>query len=356
MHIGLFGKHWSETGPTMVHRGLARAIAEQGHEVSMIGYGDRTDPPVDNISVYSLGEPAIDSHNSVYSFYKIYKECRSLVQDIDLDVFHSLERYPFEADVRTVQWTFDNYILWRSGWISRPSLRSLVGGGMLNLMSRVGASKADYVVASSPVTKSQMDNLWWLSPDTVIPLGIESDWRKKHIPACKPTRILVVGELTPRKGSKAFFDELSTNSDDYTVLLAGNKNQTPYAKEILKTWECQHRGFVSRTELEQLYESVDIVAIPSNLENFSIVALEAIAKGCIVVITKHCGFAQLEEANSNNGIFVVGSSEKAAEKVEELAKTNEFKPLAENAYRLSAQFTWDKIADQYLDIYKDIIN
>lgn len=62
-------------------------------------------------------------------------------------------------------------------------------------------------------------------------------------------------------------------------------------KKLLNTWidsadNIEYRGYVSHEEKMELYTKAKVFALPSTNEGVGIVALEAAAMGCDIVITK----------------------------------------------------------------------
>jgi glycosyltransferase involved in cell wall biosynthesis len=105
--------------------------------------------------------------------------------------------------------------------------------------------------------------------------------------------------------------------------------------------------------LEQFYEDADIVVVPSEHENFALTAVEAIARGCVLVITDRCGFATFDGSNSDNGIFVVSGGAEAARSIWQLSTDSDrLSALKHLAFEHSKNFTWEQIGEAYLPYYE----
>ena len=339
----------SDTGPSRVLEGLAGALADTGLEVHAFTHGDCDEHPHSNVHITRFEK----TPQSIPGFFSYFKWVRNQVRDLNPDIFHPLEEYPFKSDVRTVQWTSDSYERWR---LCRDDFRGygyFAGDILLNIANRIGASRTDTVVASSPETERQMRDYWRLEPDTVIPLGIDAETRTPPTEVSSPPRILLPGRITPKKGQRAFLEGLNPNSDDYQVDIVGGVADEAYWESIPE-WHDQHHGFVSRDRLLELYQQADIVVVPAVHENFSMVALEAIASGCTLVITRQCGFGQLNSAQACEGIVTLEGGERSGQEVMKLVslEDNELLKRKNAAYELSEQFTWEAIANVYLDIYQ----
>ncbi|WP_283091181.1 glycosyltransferase family 4 protein [Halorubrum ruber] len=352
MDVLLFGKNHGQHGPTRVTRGIGSALQKMGHSVRLITYGDRSDSPHPDIEIDSHPLP----EQSILSWWNLYKNVKNEVCSSEYDVFHALERYPFRSDVRTVQWTSDSYIVWRRSPESSLHARSLAGDIILNWMSRRGAKMAKSIIASSPETEDQMRSLWHLPPEKIVPLGIESAFRSPPSPVKNKVEILFVGRFEQRKGYDRILPHLNPDNPEYNINIVGGVKSETYAESLLgQKWENHYLGYLNDRELERKYQSTDIVIIPSYLENFSMVALEAIAKGCIVIITRDCGFAQFKWANPDNGIYVADSGSEIVEWINKILKNrNDIQNKKASAFKLSERLTWDNVAKEYTKVYESL--
>lgn len=336
----------SDTGPSRVLEGLSGGLADTGLEVHAFTHGDRDEHPHPNVHIARYEK----TPQSIPGFFSYFRWVRNQVRDLDPDVFHPLEEYPFKADIRTVQWTSDSYERWK---LCRDDFRGygyFAGDILLNAANRIGASRTDTVVASSPETEKQMKSYWRYPPDMVIPLGINSEIRTPPSEVSSPPQILLAGRITPKKGQREFLQCLDPNSKKYQINIVGGVSDEQYWESIPE-WHHLHHGFVPRNELMNLYRESDIVAIPSIHENFSLVALEAIAHGCIVIITEQCGFSQFDEVLSSEGTCVVSNPEEIAQYIMDLIDRGDLTPKKHASYDLSGKFIWSSIAERYISLY-----
>lgn len=338
----------ADTGPSRVLEGLAGALADESIDVYAFTHGDRESHPHSDVSVTRFKR----TPESIPGFFHYFRWVRDHVKELNPDVFHPLEEYPFGSDIRTVQWTSDSYERWR---LCRDDFRGygyFAGDIVLNVANRIGASRTDTVVASSPETARQMKDYWRFSPDTVVPLGIDAKTRTPPTEVSDPPRILLPGRITPKKGQYTFLEELDPESNKYQVDIVGGVSDEAYW-EAMSEWHDCHHGFVTRDRLMEFYEQADIVAVPAVHENFSMVALEAIAKGSIVIITPRCGFSQLDSVQTCSGITIVKEAHEAGKAAVELAsrEKRELSHRTHAAYELSNRFTWNAAAEKYLDLY-----
>lgn len=334
-----------DTGPSRVVEGLSRGLARLNHEVIILGHGDRTEHSHENVTVVHLGE----TPESMGGFYRLFRTMQEELEVLEYDVFHPLEEYPGGSAVRTVQWTMDSYERLKRCRTDFRGFRFFAGELLVNLAGVVGARRTDYLVASSPETERQMSRYWQTPPQEVIPLGIDEESLVEPERRDGPSRVLLVGRITPKKGQKRVLDHFDRDADYRVDIVGGVADEEYY--ETISAWHDRHHGFISREELNEYYQNADVVVVPSYHENFSLVAHEAIARGCVVVITGACGFAKFVWATPENGIHVVSNGAEAAAKVTELTQQDLYNQRLA-AYELAQTMVWDEIAREYDELYR----
>lgn len=113
-------------------------------------------------------------------------------------------------------------------------------------------------------------------------------------------------------------------------------------------------GNVSREELICLYKLCDVVAMTSLHESNSLVVLEALAAGALVVASDIEPNVELNDGSF--AIFKQLDASDLAQKIFELLSSIRKNILIENGKKLSSNFTWEKAAGNYLNIFNSLIN
>ncbi len=114
-------------------------------------------------------------------------------------------------------------------------------------------------------------------------------------------------------------------------------------------------GPVKREELPSLYQKALALVFPSLMEGFGLPAIEAIANGCLVLVSDLPVFHEiLDEAVL---YFNPQDSKNIAEKLEEVY-LNPFKydSLKIQAKSLVVKYSWVKLAQETLKIYQEVNN
>jgi hypothetical protein len=99
-----------------------------------------------------------------------------------------------------------------------------------------------------------------------------------------------------------------------------------------------------------ILDRIDMLILPSNVESFGTIALEAMARKRLVLISQNCGI--LNWPSLAQGIFQIQKEETLAEAIQRIERldshTRDHK--AEVAYNASRAFN-AKTLDQWLDVF-----
>jgi len=174
--------------------------------------------------------------------------------------------------------------------------------------------------------------------------------------------ILFVGNFLAVKNIKVIIDALPMIQEDIVfVIIGGGYDEKNLIKKITKM-NLQNRivflgNKFSRSQLAQCYRMADIVAVPSLSESFSLVALEAMSCGAIVVSSDSPGM-QNRINNRMNGYIVKDNSAKEwAKQIEEIFCLD-MQPKIEikrKARETALEFDWQKHCNILNGIYRSVI-
>ena len=173
--------------------------------------------------------------------------------------------------------------------------------------------------------------------------------------------LVYAGRLAPEKHLRLLFEAFErlvrTGNRPYRLAVAGEGIERPL-------WEafCESRapgravflGHLKGSEaLADLLANADAFIHPNPHEPFGIAPLEAMASGLPLVAPDRGGVAT--HANSNNAWIAAPSGEGLAAAVEALfADPTEAARRTQNALRTATEFSWEKAATAYLDLYADL--
>ena len=114
-------------------------------------------------------------------------------------------------------------------------------------------------------------------------------------------------------------------------------------------------GRIDPQQMPEVYRQHDMFVSASYQEGMSNAMVESIASGLPIITTRCEG---VEELIGDNGIVVEDATAGAlAEAINNLAQDqNRYSRMIASAGRLAEKLGWDKIADQYIELYRRILN
>lgn len=244
---------------------------------------------------------------------------------------------------------------------------------------------ADRIIAATPAEQAQ---LHWLygnrsGKEVVVSPGVDLDRfqplpkeaAKAHVGIpVKDKNILFVGRIEPLKGVDTLLQAMALIQERYPTAVADVDvtiiGGDPWANdpdlEMARLQALREQlgirdivtfiGARDQNELPYYYGAAEMVVMPSHYESFGMVALEAMATGTPVIASEVGGLAFLVR-DGENGFHVPSRDPEAlAERIYELL-TNKVcvKRLGKNAREHARRYAWPLIADQMLEVYKDLL-
>lgn len=218
--------------------------------------------------------------------------------------------------------------------------------------------------------------IFHLKPATVIVVYNSitmSDIMIASLPSEPPIReqyVLFVGSITERKGAltlaRAAKIVLAKNPSVHFVFVGPDTdhNGRPISEEILKTTGAENREQVTFTgrlphpEVLWWMRNALTVALPSRLEAFSLVPLEAMGLGIPAIYTSAASGSEVIQ-NGVDGILInPNDAETLAEKILILASNPDYVSQLASAGRETARnrFNLESCVGKTLQIYKEILN
>jgi starch synthase len=276
----------------------------------------------------------------------------------------------------------------------RPWKREQIGGGydFSCWVEKAAIEMADAVVAVSSETRADILRLFDVDPSRVrvIYNGIDpEEYRKVNstqalqrfgVDISRPYA-LFVGRITRQKGIVHLARAIRHMSKDFQVVLCAGAPDTPeIAAEMKMAVDAAQREhgrvlwlqeMVSRPEAIELYSHASVFCCPSVYEPFGIINLEAMAcetpvvasaVGGIkeVVVDGETGFlvpVEIDEQRQFEPVDPDGFSRGFADRVNALMGDAELRGRMAKAGRLRVEkmFTWRRIAEQTVDLYKSLV-
>jgi glycosyltransferase involved in cell wall biosynthesis len=161
--------------------------------------------------------------------------------------------------------------------------------------------------------------------------------------------ILAVGRITPEKGFDCLIKAYkSLSENDLSLVIAGDSDhKSTYSNELVNQANKKiiFTGYITGTELQELYSFARLFVLPSYNEGYPLVLLEAINYNLPIL-------ASNIQANKQIGLpekyyFPVGSANALNEKIQQI-KEQPFSPIS---YAVHLQ-TWDDVAQETKKVYQ----
>jgi len=115
--------------------------------------------------------------------------------------------------------------------------------------------------------------------------------------------------------------------------------------------------FIEKEEVDQLFKTCDIVALPYKNADQSGVLMSALPYGKPVVASNIGGFQEILDDGTHGYLFPPGNSDELSKALSKLAVNPDLRNLmGENVRELSKsqKYSWEKIASETLDVYKSL--
>jgi len=195
---------------------------------------------------------------------------------------------------------------------------------------------------------------------TMIPNGINSYWLNNLAPKKdleKPAKILYVGTFEKRKNAVSLINsiiELNKNGVICELTLVGDGGSLQEKVENMANQHdfIKYLGRINNIEkLREVYNQHQIFALPSKVETFGLVYLEALSQGIPILYLKNQGV---------DGLFKFNVGERCDDdKVSTIAKKLQYIMQNYSQYQIEklnfSEFSWDTIALTYTKMFKKIL-
>ncbi|MDA8626065.1 glycosyltransferase family 4 protein [Flavobacteriaceae bacterium] len=169
-------------------------------------------------------------------------------------------------------------------------------------------------------------------------------------------KILFVGQLTQRKGISYLFDALRICKEDIKIefTMVGEIFGKGLWYDDVSKLISRHIKSIPRNELQKLMLESDIFILPSLFEGSALVVYEALASGCVCIVSENTGADSVKDFY-NGFVVPIRDSEIIAQKILFLNEQREtLHKMKLNALLSANSFSWNKYGDRlvnFLDEY-----
>jgi len=380
--------------PPVIEGGLGRHVRKlsehlvgQGVEVHVLTRGGRRLPAEEErhgVVVHRVAEP--DFPRDVNAFVGWVAEMnadmtaagRDLCQAVEPDLVHSHDWLVADAARRLARgfglpWLTTVHATEygrHQGWVhTHPQSH-------IHARERAMVRDADHVITCSRFMRSHVAQVFGAARRriTVIPNGIDPrdlepvaadlDALRARFASPQDRLVLLVGRLVYEKGFHLALDALAPvvrrlGNVRFVVAGTGTAEQElkRQARRLRLTRHGTFLGWVGDDMLHSLYRVAEVVIVPSIYEPFGLVALEAMASGCLCVVADTGGLREVVPEDGSVGLRFAPRDAAALEEVLERALTDEAAraQLVSEAREHVLRFDWTEVARQTSAVYTAVL-
>jgi glycosyltransferase involved in cell wall biosynthesis len=231
--------------------------------------------------------------------------------------------------------------------------------------------QVDQIVVNSEYMRHIVSDLYDVGNEkiTVIPNGI--DLAQFNVPNGQivlegQPSILFVGHLWWIKGVDVLLSSMVQVKSAFPNAKLhivgdyhGHKNEANYplmAKQLGIENQVIFHGAVVHFEIPHYYKAASVCVFPSRHEAFSIAMLEAMASGVPIIASNIDRFREIIREKENGLFFKSSNAASLADTITVLFSDSHLSTkISVNAYESVKSFSWEKIAEKYLAVYRQLI-
>lgn len=229
--------------------------------------------------------------------------------------------------------------------------------------ARYATRHADHIITMSSAEKIFYIKEYRMSPEkiSVIPNGVDPIFFQQHEYGAAPKRLLYLGGWEWRKGIRYLveaFSIVARRFPDVRLSAVGTGDAA-----VLDAFPLEIRNRVdvipkvSAEEVPGVYASHDLFILPTLFESIPLVIPEAMAAGLPIVATRVCGIPDVLE-NGREALLVAprDSGELAGAIGRLIQEASLREGLGCAAQQRARSLTWDRIAEQTLEVYHRLLS
>jgi glycogen(starch) synthase len=255
------------------------------------------------------------------------------------------------------------------GWVDKYP-QSHIHGAERRMVRR-----ADHVITCSRYMANHVSTVFGVSPARITPIqnGIDPGDLEPVAPDLNELRaryaepgerlVLLVGRLVYEKGFHLALDALApviAKLGGIRFVVAGTGTAEAelrrQAKRLGLDRDGIFLGWVGDDMLHSLYRISDLCIVPSIYEPFGLVALEAMASGCLCVVADTGGLREVVPGDGTVGLRFPSRDAAALQEILErvLTDDDERAQLVSEAREHVLRFDWGEVARQTLALYEEL--
>lgn len=243
-----------------------------------------------------------------------------------------------------------------------PLQQHLTTGWIRMKVLKAATTGCDHVVCVSSQDREYLLTHYGMAPErvTAIPVGVAPAFLGAKIATGDGRKLLFVGTWIWRKGIRFLVDALTQvwrTEPNCTLSIVGTFQQP---ETILADWPREFHSSIRVVPqafgdaMVREYATHDIFVLPSLFEGMPLSLAEAMAAGMAVVTTSTCGMLDLVKHRQNGMLVPPRDTHALTGAILELIRNPSLqRRVGERACKTMSQHTWDRIADQFLEVFQN---
>jgi glycosyltransferase involved in cell wall biosynthesis len=250
-----------------------------------------------------------------------------------------------------------------------PEAHAGIGSRVMGVLVPLAARRSDRVIAPSAATRDDLTRLLHVPAGKidVVPEGVRLPFGRQDGDANRARGtlglgnrqiVLAVSAKRPHKNLSRLLEALALISSERRPILLMPGYATPWEVELHRRCsdlgldaDVRFLGWVSDTELEDLYAAADCFVFPSLYEGFGLPVLEAMARGVPVACSDRASLPEV--AGGAARLFDPERPEEIARAIEAvLSDPDEAARLIAAGRERAARFTWQQTARATAEVYR----
>ncbi|MBM3949040.1 MAG: glycosyltransferase family 1 protein [SAR202 cluster bacterium] len=366
---------------------VAKEFGRRGHSVDV--FTRRHDPA--DPQIVELGENARVVHikaggydETKEALYEVIPEFISNLHEfqraegLDYDLAHSHYWLSGRAGmVLARQWGVSHVATFHT--LAKLKLQARAGEKESPLRvptERLIMGAVDAMVVSTESEKRDIARLYGVSPAkiTVVPPGVDlalfrpmdKSEARRGLGIQESQVVLYVGRLEPLKGIDILIQaaaQLDGREDTRVLVVGGNRKGDrlvgklkAQAEDLGIGQKVTFTGPVAQSELPRYYNAADVFVLPSHYESFGLAALEAMACGVPVVVSRVGGLTTFISDGKEGYLIPWRCPDPFAQRIEVLLSNPALRSAMGQAARAKAErMGWGVVADRMLGFYDSLL-
>lgn len=352
---------------------LSKQLKKKGHEVLVVTTkleGTKERSVVEGIPVKRV-EPLTIKFST-----PVIPELSKSLSEEDFDVLHSHSPPPLlsffglrNAKKRDIPFVLTYHCDLEIPHIFGPLIVSLYK----RTIGTYTVSQADKIITTTS-TYGATSRVVWQEDADIIPNAVDTHrfnpnndgtWVREKLGIDEDEKLVMyVGRIVYHKGLEYFVRSAKHLGSEVKHLLVGTGDFRPELERIIEEEDLEDKvifaGRVPNEDLPDYYAAADVFVLPSvsRLEAFGIVALESMASGTPVIVSDIPGVREVIVEGEHGLLCEPMNPEDLAGKIRTILNNPEMaEKMGKNGRkRVVNKFTWEKVADDIMDVYNSLIN